>query len=168
MPTKLTSKVLSKLMYDTQNPEDFVPHGDRLFVQKYEIEDAVYVDHMGDDGTQTKIVIQRAIPPRNPRDPTPEMTSEQLQEVARGWILCRIVGVGDGHRLELDMKVPMPFEKGDFVYVERLAGRELDFFGVKYHVISQIDVLLHNKKLTTAFAQYEKEEAAKARPLQLV
>jgi co-chaperonin GroES (HSP10) len=132
-------KILGKAAYDAQDPRKLRPHGDRLLVEKYEVEDAVFVTM--DDGTQKKIRIQRERKPPNPRDPSPEFTSEQLQEIARGWILCEVIRVGNGHRLELDMVVPMPFEPGDFVYVERLTGREWELRGAKYYIISQTDVL---------------------------
>lgn len=135
--------IVGKAAFDAQNVEELVPHGDRLLVEKIDVEDAQIVAGAFDvQGRPQRIVIQRAEPARDPRDTSPRLSPEQLLEIARGWILCRVVSAGSGHRLEMDMTVPMPFKRGDYVYVERLAQHGLEFQGVKYYIISQIDVLL--------------------------
>lgn len=136
----MSRKILSQEAWEAQNPADFKPHGDRLLVEKIEIEDAVFVT--GPDGQPTKIRIARAnAKANNPRNPTPEYSEEQLQELARGWILVQVISVGNGHRLEIDITVPMPFRPGQYLYVERLAQHHQELQGNKYYIISQMDVL---------------------------
>lgn len=134
-------KIVSKAAFDIQDVSKLVPHGDRLLVEEIEVEDAAYIK--GGDGRDIKLVLSREPMRRNPRDPRPEPGTEELVEIARGWKLGRVVAVGSGHRMEIDVTVPMPFEVGDYVFFERMTGRELDFRGVKYRIINQVDVLLH-------------------------
>jgi co-chaperonin GroES (HSP10) len=62
-------------------------------------------------------------------------------EVERKWQAGEIVAVGNGHRLETDVTVPMFFEKGDVVVFERLTGKDFFFGHGEYRIMSQIDVL---------------------------
>lgn len=62
-------------------------------------------------------------------------------EVERKWAMGRIVGVGNGHRLERDVTVPMFYGVGDLVIFERLTGKDFFFGHGEYRMMSQIDVL---------------------------
>lgn len=64
-----------------------------------------------------------------------------LDPMKVGWKPGRVVRVGDGHRLENNETIPMKFEVGDFIMVERMAGREIELQGRKYFVVSQAECL---------------------------
>ena len=62
-------------------------------------------------------------------------------ENRRGWACGEIVGVGNGHRLETDVTVPMFYGVGDVVVFERLTGKDFFIGGKEVRILSQIDVL---------------------------
>lgn len=62
-------------------------------------------------------------------------------EVERKWAVGEIVGVGNGHRLETDVTVPMFYQVGDIIIFERLTGKDFFFGHGEYRIMSQIDVL---------------------------
>jgi co-chaperonin GroES (HSP10) len=64
-----------------------------------------------------------------------------LGEAQRGWAVGRICKVGNGHRLETDVTVPMFFGEGDMIFFERLTGKDYHLGGSEYRILSQIDVL---------------------------
>ena len=114
-------KIIGKNSFELQDPTNLRPHGDRLIVEIVDLENAVYTE------TNIKIVI-------------PETSDMQVE---RGWQLARVVAIGNGHRLEINDRVPMPFAAGDLVLIERLTGRKLRLQHRDYLVISQVDVLCH-------------------------
>jgi co-chaperonin GroES (HSP10) len=99
--------------YGKQNPSNFEILGDRYMVEVLEISD---FNHAG------IVLIQK-------------------DENQRGWLVARVVAVGNGHRLESDVKVPMFYSVGDVVFMERLTGKDFHLGGKEYRILSQIDVL---------------------------
>lgn len=62
-------------------------------------------------------------------------------EKAVGYMRGLIVAVGNGHRLETDVTVPMFYGAGDEVVCERLAGAKMNFGGRTYRLVNQTNVL---------------------------
>lgn len=58
-----------------------------------------------------------------------------------GWRVGKVVAVGNGHRLERDETVPVFYQLGDVLMVEKLSGRELHMRGKRYIVINQTNVI---------------------------
>jgi co-chaperonin GroES (HSP10) len=107
-------KPKNKLDYNSLNVEDnFEVLGDRYAVEIMEVDDLLIGDIL--------------IPDRG--------------EVERRWQVGRIVSVGNGHRLEADVTVPMFFKKGDVIIFERLTGKDFFFGHGEYRIMNQIDVL---------------------------
>jgi co-chaperonin GroES (HSP10) len=103
--------------WEAQDPAKFEPHGDRYLLQKIEV-DAVRYYH------GHKIFL-----------------AGSNEEYDRGWELGKVIAKGDGHRMEIDFRAPMPYEINDIVYVERLTGRVVKLQGEEYWLVNQVDIL---------------------------
>lgn len=127
---------IGKAAWEAQDPHKFEPHGDRLLVEEIEVEAVHYVG-------STKIIL-----------------AGTNEEIDRGWKLCRVIGKGNGHRMEVDVTVPMPFEIGDIVYVERFTGRCLRLQNKNFWIVNQVDVLGKAPDLPALMALPELERTA--------
>lgn len=141
----MPAKLIGKKVFEAQDPTKFVPHGDRLLVREIEVED----EHFTAEGR--KIFIARARTQAESRAGIPETNA---LETERGWKLAEIIAIGNGHRLEADVTVPIHswFEVGDVVYVESLTGRKLVLQSETYHVVNQTDVLGKAPEMRTLLA----------------
>lgn len=111
-----------------QKPEECVPNGDRYLAIEIEI----------DDFTLTAEGKRIHMPNAN--------------EMQRGWTPMRIVAVGgvnrglplpEAHLLDKNEWVPMFFQAGDVVAVEKYAAEKMfRIKGRKYAIIEQLDILL--------------------------
>jgi len=110
----MTATVTAPLDLNAQAPATFTPNGDRYLVEEVE------VSKMSAGGI---------------------LMPFDNDEATRGWIAGRIVAVGNGHRLERDVTVPMAYGSGDVVMIDRLAGRKVILQGRPYRVVNQTDVL---------------------------
>ena len=107
-----------------------IPHGDRYLVRKLTIDNKLTVN-MG-DGTKKTMLLAG--------DPAKE-------EEKNGYFIAEIVTGGNGHRMDTDVTVPMPFKSGDVVMVEKFSGREVTIAGDTFTVINQTAVLAHLPEL---------------------
>jgi co-chaperonin GroES (HSP10) len=77
----------------------------------------------------------------------PDGTEKKIEMVVKdgekavGYMRGIIVRVGNGHRLETDVTVPMFYERGDMVICERMAGAKMNFGGRTYRMVNQTNVL---------------------------
>jgi co-chaperonin GroES (HSP10) len=109
------------------DPRKMKPHGDRIIVEKVEVENVHVIPGM---------------------DTTIEIAGGDGDlENARGYFLGRVLAVGNGHRLEADVTVPMPFAVGQVWLIERFSGREIVLGGKKYRVVNQVDVFCYVPEL---------------------
>jgi co-chaperonin GroES (HSP10) len=107
-----------------------IPHGDRYLVEKLTI-DNTYVVELADGST-------KLIP----------IEGTQNKEERDGYYIAEVVAKGNGHRLETNTVVPMPFDRGDVVMVEKFSGRELQIAGSIYTIVNQVDCLAVLPELT--------------------
>lgn len=71
-----------------------------------------------------------------------ELPQGSVDEKSLGFVVGRVVAMGDGHRLERDETVRMFAKIGDRVICERYAGREVKLAdGDRYRIYNQVDVL---------------------------
>lgn len=54
-----------------------------------------------------------------------------------GWSAGEVVAIGNGHRLDEDVTVPMFFNVGDIIYASKYTGVQLYFQATEYRIISQ-------------------------------
>lgn len=62
-------------------------------------------------------------------------------EETRGWRPGIVAQVGNGHKLDTDVTVPMFCQVGDLIIFERLSGREIGLSGEKFRIVTQSSVL---------------------------
>lgn len=112
------------------DPLKLRPHGDRYIIQKLRIGDKirVAVDEAAGGGIKTLY------------------TSSKDDEERDGYYYGRVIAKGTGHRLDDNIIVPMPFEPGDIVMVEKYSGRPYHLYGADkklhlYLTVNQVDVL---------------------------
>lgn len=104
------------------DPYRLAPHGDRYIILKMKIGDKVMVETVN--------------------GPRKLYTSSIDEEEANGFYFAQIIAKGSGHRLESNTIVPMPFDPGDIVMVEKYSGRQYKLIGGKtYCTINQVDIL---------------------------
>lgn len=127
--------------------EDIKPNGDRYVVEVIDLDEKIELG---------QILVVTQDPSINPRDPSANPNVEQ-----RGVLTAVVVRAGNGHLLGLPdprlavrnisgneeverhpADVPMFFERGDVVFVDRNAkGRALRILGREGRIVNQIDVL---------------------------
>ena len=125
MKTQSLERAKRKLSRDALRDLDasiVTPHGDRYLVKKWEIGKVIVVDT-----------------PAGPKKI--EMAELTSYEETHGYYLAVVVNKGNGHRMETDVTVPMPFEPGQTVLVEKYSGRELMFGSETYIIVNQVDIL---------------------------
>jgi co-chaperonin GroES (HSP10) len=114
------------------DPATIVPHGDRYLIELIDVERAYWITD--GFGQRKRIQVEGG---------------ESLEE-RNGYYFARIISKGNGHRLEVDVMVPMPFDPGDVVMVEKFSGREVEMGAKKYRILNQTDVLAHMPALRPA------------------
>jgi co-chaperonin GroES (HSP10) len=153
---------IDRRVFDSLDPSKMIPHGDRLLVEKVDVDNLVYVDDL--EGGYHAIEIA---------------SGEDDQEEKRGYYFGRVIAMGDGHRLEtpdlavvvnrrverndvvayedgvvrVPATVPMPFRIGEILMLERFAGRELRIRGKLYRQVNQIDVIAHCPEIERALTE---------------
>lgn len=118
--------VIEREVFMHLDAAQLAPHGDRYIVQKLRIGDKMRVDSVAG----SKILY----------------TSSKDDEEQNGFYFARIIAKGTGHRLETNTIVPMPFEPGDIVMVEKYSGRPYSLYNDKmvikpYITVNQVDIL---------------------------
>jgi co-chaperonin GroES (HSP10) len=109
------------------DPARMTPHGDRYLIEKLSAEGHFTITD--DDTGETLHTIYL------PQDYAAN------EEADNGYYIARVISKGDGMRHETGVVVPMTFDSGDVVMVEKFSGREVRLGSRMYCVISQVDVL---------------------------
>lgn len=94
----------------------FTPNGDRYVVALRDIDDTISAGGF-------------------------KLVRPEMDDTERGWKAGEVLCVGNGHRLETDVTVPMFFKPGDVLAIERLTGREIRIGAKKYLIVNQVDIL---------------------------
>jgi co-chaperonin GroES (HSP10) len=116
------------------DPSRMTPHGDRYLVEKLSAQGSFTVT---DDvtGEITGII-------HFPQE------YAGREEADNGYYIARVLAAGNGMRHETGVIVPMTFDAGDVVMVEKFSGREIKLGTRTYCVVSQVDVLLRLDELS--------------------
>jgi co-chaperonin GroES (HSP10) len=128
------------------DPNGFAPHGDRYVVEKCIINND-YIVTRSDGSTKTIHV---------------EGTTDK--EERDGYYIARIVVGGNGHRMDTDVTVPMPFKPGEIVMVVKFSGQEIKIADATYTVINQTDILMRLPELE----EIDRRRAAESRLIEAV
>ena len=119
---RVSKNKLDRNIIQQLDPSALTPHGDRYIIKKWDVGKFVTV--------QTSEGIKKL-----------EMAEIVSWEEKHGYYLAVVISKGSGHRMETDVVVPMPFEPGETVIVEKFSGRELIFGSETYMIINQVDIL---------------------------
>jgi Chaperonin 10 Kd subunit len=121
---------------DDLDPFKEQPHGDRYIVEEAEIGNEKIVE-----GRKLFVATDVGYFETNPLNGAKKWVEGKSFEEVNGYFIGKVVAKGNGHRLERDETVPMPFEVGDVLRIERFTGRKWTFNGVKYRLVNQVDCL---------------------------
>jgi co-chaperonin GroES (HSP10) len=121
---------------DDLDPYKEQPHGDRYIVEEAEIGNEKIIE-----GRTLFVAADVGYWEYNPLNGQKKWIEGKTFEEVNGYFIGRVVAKGNGHRLERDEVVPMSFEVGDVLRIERFTGRKWTFNGVKYRLVNQVDCL---------------------------
>jgi hypothetical protein len=149
---------ITRDVLDALDPYKEEPHGDRYIVEEAEIGDEKTIE-----GGITFVVAESVGHyERGPNGLEKWVEPKSFEEI-HGYFLGRVIAKGNGHRLERDEFVPMPFEVGDVLRIERFTGRKFKFQGRNFRLVNQVDCLSRISELSpmrTAPTIRGKHEAA--------
>lgn len=127
---------ITRDVLDALDPYKEEPHGDRYIVEEAEVGDEKTLEC----GKVFVVAESVGHSERGPNGLEKWVEAKSFEEI-HGYFLGKVIAKGNGHRLERDEYVPMPFEVGDVLRIERFTGRRYKMQGRWFRLVNQVDCL---------------------------